>query len=62
VLLPQIEAELAKRSPPIELARMDDLVAFGSSTWEPILKARVNAALACVFDHGSGVGKVRPVA
>jgi hypothetical protein len=61
-LLPRIEAELAKGSPPIEVARMDDLVAFRSSTWEPILKARVTEALACVFDHGSWVGKVRPVA
>jgi hypothetical protein len=41
---------------------MDDLVAFRSSTWEPILKARVTAALACVFDHGSCEGKIRPVA
>jgi hypothetical protein len=61
-LLPRIQAELAKSSPPIRVARMDDLVAFRSSTPEPILKARVTAALDSVFDHGSGEGKVRPVA
>jgi hypothetical protein len=61
-LLPQIEAELAKGSPPVRVARMDDLVAFRSSTWEPILKSRVTAALDSVFDHGSYEGKVRPVA
>jgi len=61
-VLPQIEAELAKSSPPVKVSRRDDLVAFRSSTWEPILKARVTDALASVFDHGSCEGKVRPVA
>jgi hypothetical protein len=61
-MLPQIEAELAKGTPPIEIKRLDDLVAFRSSTWEPILKARVAEALAAVFDHGSWERKVRPVA
>jgi hypothetical protein len=63
-LLPEIEAELAKAkgSPPVRVARLDDLVAFRCSTWEPILKARVADALAVVFDHGGWERKVRPVA
>ena len=60
-LLPRIEAELAKERPRIEISRLDDLVAFRCSTWEPILKARVADALASVFDHGSWERKVRPV-
>ena len=63
-LLPQIEAELAKAAgdPPVKIARLDDLVAFRCSTWEPILKARVAEALAAVFDHGAWERNVRPVA
>lgn len=63
-LLPQIEAELAKAegSPPVRIARLDDLVAFRCATWEPILKARVAEALAAVFDHGAWERNVRPVA
>jgi hypothetical protein len=62
-LLPRIEAELAKAegSPRIEVTRLDDLVAFRCSTWEPILKARVAEALAAVFDHGAWERNVRPV-
>ena len=60
-LLPRIETELAKDRPRIEIARLDDLVAFRCSTWEPILKARVADALAIVFDHGAWERKVRPV-
>lgn len=63
-LLPRIEAELAKAEggPPVEIARLDDLVAFRCPTWEPILKARVAEALAAVFDHGAWERNVRPVA
>ena len=60
--LPAIEAELAKGSPPVSLTRLDDLVAFRCSTWEPVLKARVSEALAAVFDHGTAQRHVRPVA